>query len=104
MAVAAGMANMEIQTTIRDFPKKIGGLNVSPETPIRVFLDIQVISEEDAAPDKPKKSKWAEVAERISKESPLRGVGEELRKASREFRDNFHFREPPYFENIKTDD
>ncbi len=38
MAVAAGVANMEIKTTIRDFSKKIGGLNVSPETPIRVII------------------------------------------------------------------
>ncbi len=93
MAVAAGVANMEIQTTIRDFSKKIGELNVSPETPIRVFLDIQVISEEDAAPDKPKKSKWAEVAERISKENLLdRESAELLRQASREFREDFNFR------------
>jgi len=29
---------MEIQTTIKEFPEKIKGLNVTPETPIRVII------------------------------------------------------------------
>ncbi len=47
------------------------------------------------------KGKWAQVAERLGKENLLGGeAGEALRKASREFRDNFRFREPPNFEYI----
>ena len=53
--------------------------------------------------DLPKKGKWARVAERMTKENILdKGSGETLRKASREFRKNFGFREPPHFEHIEN--
>ena len=93
--------NMEIQTTIKDFPKKVRQLDVSPGASVRLIIkDVEIATK----PPKTKKSKWAEVAERISKEAPLRGASEEFLKFSREFRDNFRFREPPHFEKIKTDD
>ena len=38
------------------------------------------------------KGKWAKIAERIHKESPLHGLSDELNKSSREFRDNFSFK------------
>lgn len=92
---------MEIQTTIEKLPEKIRQLNISPKTSVRV-----IIEDEDTTPESPKtkKSRWAEIAERISKESPLdEKAGEALRKASREFRDNFRFREPPTFEQTDND-
>ena len=38
---------------------------------------------------KPKKSRWAEISERIQKDPPLRGAGEYVRQASKEFREDF---------------
>ncbi len=50
------------------------------------------------------KRKWAKVAEGLGKGNlPDEKAGEALRKASREFRDNFRFREPPNFEHIEND-
>lgn len=92
---------MEIQTTIEKFPEKIRKLNISPKTSIRVIIEDEEITQDSS---KTKKSRWAEIAEQISKESPLdEKAGEALRKASREFRDNFRFREPPSFEHTDND-
>jgi len=85
-------SDMEIQTTIRELPQRIKHLNISPETSIRIIID-ELKDEKKPVEE----SKWAKVAKKISEESPLRGHGETLRKASREFRDNFSFREPPHF-------
>ncbi len=92
---------MEIQTTVEEFPEKIRRLKISPKAPIRVIIDDTQIK----TTEPPQKSRWAEIAERISKESPLsEEAGKELRRLSREFRDNFRFREPPHFEHIEDDD
>ncbi len=49
-----------------------------------------------------KRGKWAQLAERLAQKNLAEGdVGETLRKASREFRENFGFREPPHFENTR---
>ncbi len=45
------------------------------------------------------KGKWAKVAQRLSQESPLTGLGEEFRKHSREFREGFDLKTP--LETIK---
>ena len=37
------------------------------------------------------KGKWAKFAEKAHRESPLKGMSEELNKLSREFRDEFAF-------------
>lgn len=36
-----------------------------------------------------KKSRWAELSERIQKDPPLRGAGEYVRQVSKEFREDF---------------
>ena len=38
------------------------------------------------------KGKWAKIAEDAHRESPLRGMSDELNKYSKEFRDNFAFK------------
>lgn len=48
----------------------------------------------------PKTGKWAQVAERQGNLLD-REAGEMLRKASREFRENFEFRTPPHFEGTE---
>ena len=59
-------------------------------------------------PSHTKPGKWAEVVTRIDKDSPLdKKAGEALRKASREFRGGFRFREPLFFvsnENVRMPD
>ena len=94
---------MEIQTKIKDFPDKIRQLNISPETIVRVIIDVQADENSEKESNESKKSKWAMAAERISKEAPLRGASEDLIKLSRDFRDNFNFREPP-FEKTNSDE
>ena len=37
------------------------------------------------------KGKWAKIAQKIHKESPLHGLSEEVNKSSREIRENFAF-------------
>ena len=86
---------MEIQTTIKEFPQRIKNLNVSPETSIRVIID--------KFKDQGQKGKWAKVAGKISAESPLKGYGEDLKKASQEFRSNFRFRKLPDFTHIEDE-
>jgi hypothetical protein len=54
--------------------------------------------------DLSQKGKWAQVAEKMAGENLLdRESGESLRKASREFRKNFGFREPPHFDSVEND-
>jgi len=49
-----------------------------------------------------KRGKWSQVAERLAEKNLAEGgIGETLRKTSREFRENFGFREPPHFEHTK---
>ena len=43
----------------------------------------------DIEETKPKKSRWAEISERIQKDPPLRGAGEYVRQVSKEFREDF---------------
>jgi hypothetical protein len=92
---------MEIQTTIEKLPEAIKNLGISPKTSIRIIIDNHQVLTETS---KPKTGRWAKVVERISKDTPLNEeAGEALRQASREFRDNFRFREPSNFEQIKND-
>ncbi len=94
---------MEIQTKVKDLPDKIRQLNISPETIIRVIIDVQAAEDSERKGKEPEKSKWAMAVERISKEAPLRGASEDLIKLSRDFRDNFKFRKPP-FEKTNSDE
>ena len=87
---------MEIQTTIKEFSTRIRNLGISPETPIRVIID-----EHDKKKNQATKGKWAKISNIISEQSPLRGHSEKLIEASRDFRDNFRFRKPPNFNDIK---
>ena len=36
--ISKGKKDMEIQTTIKNFPQKVKSLNIPPETPIRVII------------------------------------------------------------------
>ncbi len=84
---------MEFQTTIEKLPELIRKLNLPPQTRIRLIIDDRNLV---SYSPKPGKGRWAKLAERISKESPLdEKAGEALRKASKEFRNNFQFRLPP---------
>lgn len=70
---------MEIHTTIKDFYEKTK--NLPPDMVIKVII-------EDAKPRK--KGKWAMAADNIASKSKLtKEAGEELREASRGFRENF---------------
>lgn len=93
--------DVEFQIKIKDIPEKIRTLGMSPEDIVRLVIDDAHIQSKSS---KTKKSRWAEAVERIS-ETPLsEEAAEHLRKASREFRENFRFREPPHFENIEDDE
>ena len=82
---------MEIQTKIENLLRIIRDLDLPPSTPVRVIID-----DKDMISEPVGKGRWAKLAERISKESPLdEKAGEALRKASKEFRNNFQFRLPP---------
>ena len=95
---------MEIQTTVKDLPDKIRELRISPETIVRVIIDVHAAegSEKDARDSD--KSKWAAVADRIAKASISEEAAEYIRKASRDFRKNFRFRAPPHFDWIEDED
>ena len=92
--------NMEIQTTGKDLSATIEKLCITPETVIKLIID---------TPDRKSnpgehQGKWAKVAEKLARENILSAeMGKSVRKASREFRDNFRFREPPHFEHFEND-
>lgn len=46
------------------------------------------------APLEQKKGKWALVAEELSREAPLTGIGEEFRKHTQRFRKSFAIKSP----------
>ncbi|MFW5637353.1 MAG: hypothetical protein ACOC23_09530 [Thermodesulfobacteriota bacterium] len=93
---------MEIQTTIEKLPEIIRKLNLPSQTAIRVIIDDREIAKHSPPPEK---NRWAMIAERISENSPLdKKAGEVLRAASRDFRNNFRFREPPSFHGKDQDD
>jgi hypothetical protein len=100
-------ADMKIQTTIKNLPEKIrqiSQLQMPPNTSVWLIIDDKSMKELKENDEKPEKSRWVKIAERISRESPLdEEAGEELRRLSREFRENFRFREPPHFEHIEDD-
>jgi hypothetical protein len=55
---------------------------------------IHIRIESKPIPSEPKKGKWAQVAEKLAEENLLgNGRGDRLRKAAREFRDSFRFRD-----------
>ncbi len=65
---------------------------------LQVLLQYDLISEEKAhtieqeekvKKTQVKKSQWAQLADKIHREAPLKGKSEEFLKLSREFRDNF---------------
>ena len=95
---------MEIQTTVEEFPEKIRQLKISPKASIRVIIDLQEAEDSEKDGKGPEKSKWAAAAKRISKEAPLRGASDDLLKLSRDFRENFNFREPPCFEKTNSNE
>ena len=97
-------SGMEIQTTVKELPDRIRQLKISPETIVRVIIDIRAPEEEEKDYREPKKSKWAAVADRISETSLSAEAAKCMRNASREFRENFRFRSPPHFEHIENDD
>ena len=67
--------------------ERLDQLGVSRKIRVRVsFVD------REAPPETPKKGRWAAVAERFHKESPLLGISEEVMKNTREFRDSFEFK------------
>ncbi|MBF0474280.1 MAG: hypothetical protein HQK59_00395 [Deltaproteobacteria bacterium] len=85
---------MELQTTIRDFPNKIIGLNLPPDTSIRVVIELgETPGEkiETGGEVAEKKGRWAQVAEELAAANVLEGRSEEVNKLFREFRDNFSF-------------
>lgn len=87
---------MEILTTIKDLSTDIKNLDVSPDTPVIVTVLGADTTNQPLKADR-EKGRWAKIAREISRKSPLRGKGDSLRKASRTFRENFCFREPPHF-------
>lgn len=46
------------------------------------------------APSEQKKGKWARVAEELSREAPLTGIGEEFLKHTQRFRKSFAIKSP----------
>lgn len=46
------------------------------------------------APSEQKKGKWAHVAEELSREAPLTGIGEEFLKHTKRFRKSFAIKSP----------
>lgn len=88
---------MEIQTIFKDLPAIIKQLDISPDASVRVT--IEKIERKDQ-----KKRHWAEVAQRISQEGLLTDeAAAVLHQASRNFREDFQFREPPYFEQTENE-
>lgn len=76
---------------LADFFKR----KVEPDSIYTIKFDLIKIKEE-ATKEKPqqnisqaKKGKWAEIVERVERESPLKGKSEEVVKLVRQFRDNF---------------
>lgn len=53
-------------------------------------------AEEKATPSVEKKGKWAKVAEEMAEENFLGGIGDDVLKWSKEFRESFAFREYPF--------
>jgi hypothetical protein len=76
---------MEIQTTIKDFPKKVRELRLPPNAFIKITLSDLADNQEL------KKSRWAKAVERIRSEDYLKGKSEEANKLFRQFRDEVSF-------------
>ena len=75
---------MQVQ---REFEPAIAQkLETVPIEKLREILEVKP-EQENAEP-----SKWAKYAERIHRESPLRGASEYVLKCSKEFRENFEFK------------
>jgi hypothetical protein len=55
---------------------------------------IHIRIESKQVPSEPKKGKWAKVAEELSREAPLTGIGEEFLKHTKRFRKNFALKSP----------
>ncbi|MBF0551306.1 MAG: hypothetical protein HQK60_12305 [Deltaproteobacteria bacterium] len=86
---------MEIQTTVRDFPKRVESLHIPPDASIRVIVDAIQVEPEQKAEEQTgsteKKGRWAKVVEKIRQEAPLAGRSEDLNRIIREFKDDFYF-------------
>jgi hypothetical protein len=52
---------------------------------------VHTIEQEEAAKKRVKKSRWAQLADEIHQEAPLKGKSGEFLKLAREFRENFSF-------------
>jgi hypothetical protein len=57
----------------------------------------------EALSNKEQFSKWSQLAQEITLNSPLKGAGGELRQSSQKFKDNFIFRKPPHFNSIENE-
>lgn len=70
--------------TAEELPERIEQLGLSRKTRIRVAFE--------PIKEPPKKGKWKKLADRIHRENILNGMGEEVDRLSRKFRDEFEFK------------
>lgn len=77
---------------IADFPKK---QKLAARAPNRAMqITILTITKPSAPVKDQNKGKWARVAEELSREAPLTGIGDEFLKHTKDFRENFALRNP----------